>query len=183
DLPPEERRVAYVPEGYGLFPHLSARGNVEFAIRERAVREPRAMGLLRQLGVAEHADRMPAQLSAGQRQRVALARAVAAEPQLLLLDEPLSALDPTARPRVREFIAEWLERYGFRALIVSHDPADAAAFADQMLVLDGGRVLQRGSVDDITVRPVNEFVAALAPGLIERRVGTVPPPSFVSEDE
>ncbi len=182
DVPPDKRRVAYVPEGYGLFPHLSALDNVTFAMHG-ANRAARGRGLLRQLEVADVADRAPAELSAGQKQRVALARAVAAQPRLLLLDEPLSALDPAGRPRVRRFIADWLARYGFRAVVVTHDPADAATLADQLLVLEGGRVAQRGSVNDVTVRPASAFAAALTAALLERHPGSVPPPSYVSEDE
>lgn len=182
NVPPEQRRIAFVPEGYGLFPHMTVLQNVTFPMGSAAP-DTRARGLLRQLDLVELADRRPHELSAGQKQRVALARAVAAEPSLLLLDEPLSALDPRSRPKVRRFIVDWLARYRFRALIVTHDPADAAALADELVVLERGAVVQAGSVSDITVRPATEFVAALTPGLLDRTPGTVPPPSMVSEDE
>ncbi len=184
-LPPEDRRIAYVPQGLGLFPHLSALENVVFARRTGAAAQKRdaAEELLQDLEIAHLGDRLPKELSGGEQQKVALARALAADPELLLLDEPLSALDPNAKPRMRRFLAIWLAETGLPALLVTHDPADAVEFADELLVLEAGRVSQRGTLDDVAVRPATEFVAALTAGLIERRPRTMPPPSVISEDE
>lgn len=185
DLPPEDRFVAYVPQGLGLFPHLTALENVAFACREGPERERRGAALdhLAALELVGVADRLPRELSGGQQQKVALARALAAQPRLLLLDEPLSALDPTARPSLRRFLARWFDATGLPALVVTHDPADAVELAQGVLVLEGGKVTQHGLLDEVAVRPSTEFVAALTAGLIERRTSSVPPPGVVSEDE
>lgn len=165
---PETRGMAYVPQGYGLFPHLSALENVMFGTRRgrRAERRERAAQLLDDLGVHSLASRMPATLSGGEQQRVALARAMASDPLVLLLDEPLSALDVGIRPRVRRFLADWLARTAVRAVVVTHDSADARAFADEVIVLEAGRVVQRGTPDQLAVGPTNEFVAALTAGFL-----------------
>ena len=185
DRPPEERQIAYVPQGFGLFPHLTALENVMFAIPEGDPIEQRlrARALLRELHVVDAADRRPNALSGGEQQRVALARAMAARPRLLLLDEPLSALDPGVRPRVRRALGEWLRGSGLPSVVVTHDPSDARELADHLVVLEGGRVTQRGTVDEVAVRPASEFVAALTAGLIERGPSSDRPPSLVSEDE
>jgi len=185
NLPPELRNVAYVPQGLALFPHLSAFDNVLFACRTgtEASKRETARRLLAELELDRIAERMPAELSGGEQQKIALVRAMAAEPELLLLDEPLSALDPTARPRLRRFLTIWLAETDLPALVVTHDPTDAAEFADALLVLEDGKVSQYGALDEVSVRPATEFVAALTAGLIERRPRTLPPPSIVSEDE
>lgn len=185
NLPPEERNVAYVPQGLGLFPHLSVVENVAFARRVGSDAQKRiaAHRFLRDAEIDHLAERPPDQLSGGERQRVALARAMAADPEMLLLDEPLSALDPSARPEVRRFLAQWLALSDLPALVVTHDPGDAAAFADDLLVIEGGKVTQHGPLADVAVRPATEFVAALMPGLLIRDPGSLPPPSSVSEDE
>lgn len=185
NIPPEDRRIAYVPQGYGLFPHMSAVRNVEFGMRDPSerTRHKRALRFLEELEVGHVAERRPAELSGGEAQRVALARALAADPALLLLDEPLSALDPTARPRLRRFLSEWLAQSDFPTVVVTHDPADAVAFADELLIIEEGKVVQGGPLDEVAVRPATEFVAALTAGLIERNPRSVPPPSWVSEDE
>ncbi|HJL14022.1 MAG TPA: ATP-binding cassette domain-containing protein [Sandaracinaceae bacterium LLY-WYZ-13_1] len=177
DRPPEERSVAYVPQGYGLFPHLTVEENVRFAVGPGpdAERRARALTWLVALDLEALADRPPRALSGGERQRVALARAMARAPRLLLLDEPLAALDPTARPRVRRFLAEWLEDAAVPALVVSHDAADARAFADDVVVLEEGRVVQHGPPDTLTTRPASAFVAALVPGLLQRDPRSEPP--------
>ena len=184
-LPPEDRRVAYVPQGLGLFPHLTALENVVFARRRGTAEGKReaARRYLSDLEIIDAADRLPRELSGGEQQKVALARAMAADPELLLLDEPLSALDPTAKRRMRRFLAIWLSETGLPALLVTHDPRDAVEFADDLVVLEAGKISQRGTLDDVAVRPATEFVAALTAGLIERRPRTLPPPSHVSEDE
>lgn len=185
NLPPEGRNVAYVPQGLGLFPHMSVLENLAFARRAGSEQEKRyaARRLLGEAEIEHLAERRPAELSGGERQRVALARALAADPQVLLLDEPLSALDPTARPQVQRFLAQWLAETELPALVVTHDPGDAVAFADEILVLEEGRVTQHGNLLQVAFRPATEFVAALTPGLIRWEPGSTPPSSSVSEDE
>ncbi len=164
EVPVEERSIAYVPQGQGLFPHLSALENVLFGMRGDD-RRARALELLGELELRGAADRRPSELSGGERQRVALARALAVRPLLLLLDEPLAALDGITRPRVREFLATWLRTAGLSALVVTHDPVDARALASDVLVLDAGRIAQRGAPDELAARPETDLVRALAPGL------------------
>lgn len=134
DVPVEERRVAYVPQGYGLFPHLSVRENVRFAIRGRD-RDARASELCARFELEPFADRRPPSLSGGEAQRVALARALAAEPELLLLDEPLAALDAGARTKIRAFLTDWLDRTPVPTLLVTHDRDDARALAADVITL------------------------------------------------
>lgn len=185
DKPPEERGIAYVPQGYGLFPHLDVLDNVMFGIRRgrRQERIVHALSILEDLEVRELARRRPSELSGGEQQRVALARAVASSPRVLLLDEPLSALDQAARPRVRRFLADWLRGTRLRTVLVTHDASDARELADELVVLEGGQVVQRGTPDAIAFRPTTEFVAALTAGLIERDHRSVPPPGMLTEDE
>lgn len=164
DLPPEHRRVAYVPQGYGLFPHLSALDNAAFGrspggATDRATRRREALELLEQLDCAHLAKRMPSGLSGGERQRVALARALFVDPDLLLLDEPLSALDASARRSVRRFLAEHLMRRGRPSIVVTHDVRDVLAFDAPVWVLEAGRVLQRGSAAELQAAPASAFVA------------------------
>lgn len=165
NIPSESRRVGYVPQGYGLFPHLSAVDNVAFGLAftrrsesrsERRGRARRALGALE----GEHlADCMPGALSGGERQRVALARAMVVNPDLLLLDEPLSALDVGGRRRVREFLGRQLRTSKLPALVVTHDVRDAEALEATVVVVEKGRVVQRGSVDELRSGPGSEFVA------------------------
>ncbi len=168
DLPPEARALGWVPQGESLFPHLSALENVSFALaargvaRSRRARREQARALLEQLGCAELALRAPRQLSGGERQRIALARALASEPRALLLDEPLSALDVEARPAVREALARTLRELRIPSLLVTHDAADAAALDARVLVLEQGRIVQRGSLADLRAAPATRFVARFA---------------------
>jgi molybdate transport system ATP-binding protein len=164
-LPAEDRPVGLVFQNYRLFPHLSVRDNVAFAGRvrgasRRAARTAAAPWLDR-LGLAELAGRKPAQLSGGQAQRVALARALAAEPRLLLLDEPLAALDARTRPQVRTELAGHLAGFAGPALLVTHDPLEAMVLADRLLVLEDGRVVQQGAPAEVARRPANQYVARL----------------------
>ncbi len=162
---PHQRSVGYVPQDGALFPHLSALGNVAYGLRARGVRRPGAQALARQwldrLEIGELAGRRPGQLSGGQAQRVALARALAADPRLLLLDEPLSALDQSVRAGVRHDLRRHLDAFTGVCLLVTHEPVDAAALADRMLVLDGGRVAQDGTPVEVTRAPRGAWVARM----------------------
>jgi len=165
DLPPESRRVGYVPQGYGLFPHLSVLENVAFAWRAhggpgRHERRARALSSLERVGCAALANRRPAGLSGGEQQRVALARALAVEPSILLLDEPLAALDARARRAVRSYLSEHLAEQSRPTLVVSHDARDVRALGGPVCVIEAGRVVQRGSAAELAARPATEFVAA-----------------------
>jgi len=152
---PEERPVGMVFQQYALFPHLTVRANVAFGARGRV--DP----LLARLGIAGLADARPASLSGGEQQRVALARALAREPRLLLLDEPLSALDAHTRAAVRTELREVLRSAGLPALVVTHDFEDAAALADRVGVVVEGRLRQLASPEELVARPADAFVGAL----------------------
>ena len=164
-VPPEDRRLGLVPQDHLLFPHLSALDNVAFAPRARGVpaREARARAaaLLERVGVGAVADLRPRALSGGQAQRVALARALAADPAALLLDEPLSALDARTRIEVRRDLRRHLVGFVGPTLLVTHDPVDAFALADHVVVLEGGRVTQAGPLAEVTARPRSRHVADL----------------------
>ncbi|MFD6972077.1 ABC transporter permease [Streptomyces sp. NPDC059949] len=164
-LPPHKRQVAWVPQDGALFPHLSALANTAYGLRARRV--PRAdarreaQAWLDRLGVGHLAQRRPAQLSGGQAQRVALARALAARPRLLLLDEPLAALDQTTRARVRHTLRTHLAGFGGVCLIVTHDPVEAVSLADRVLVLADGRALQDAPPSEVTRHPRSPWVARM----------------------
>ena len=162
-VPVEARRLGVLFQQNLLFPHLSALENVAFGPRMRGVRRPReaALGWLDRMGVAELASAKPAALSGGQAQRVALARALAAGPRLLLLDEPLSALDATTTVAVRRELKRHVAEFEGVVLLVTHDPVDAAALADRVLVLERGRATQEGTIADITAHPRSRYVADL----------------------
>jgi molybdate transport system ATP-binding protein len=164
-VPAERRPVGLVFQNYRLFPHLSVRDNVAFAARARgARRQParrRADGWLDRLGLAELAARKPGQLSGGQAQRVALARALAADPGLLLLDEPLAALDARTRLEVRGELRRHLSAFGGPSLVVTHDPLEAMVLTDRLLVLEDGRVVQQGTPAEVARRPASQYVARL----------------------
>jgi molybdate transport system ATP-binding protein len=154
DLPPEERRVGLVFQEYALFPHLSVRANVAYAGRTRADE------LLERFGIAHLAKARPDELSGGERQRVALARALARDPRVLLLDEPLSALDAHTKSAVRTELQELLADLDIPVLLVTHDFEDAAALASSISVLVDGSLLQSGTAADLVAQPVNAFVAS-----------------------
>lgn len=162
-LPPERRRVGVVFQDYLLFPHLSVLENVAFGPRSQGRRDARALASaqLDRLGLADLAHRHPAQLSGGQSQRVALARALAADPQVLLLDEPLAALDVEVRDEVRAELAAHLEGFAGATVIVTHDMDDVAAIARDVLVLERGRVTQRGTVRELIRAPATAYVERL----------------------
>ncbi|MER6116576.1 ABC transporter permease [Streptomyces sp. NPDC001743] len=165
DLPPHRRGVAWVPQDGALFPHLTALGNTAYGLRAHGVprREARrrAQEWLDRLGVGHLSARRPSQLSGGQAQRVALARALAARPRLLLLDEPLAALDQTTRAQVRHTLRTHLDGFGGVCLIVTHDPVEAVSLADRVLVLDEGRVLQDAPPPEVTRHPRSPWVARM----------------------
>ncbi|MGZ9929246.1 ABC transporter permease [Streptomyces sp. NC-S4] len=164
-LPPHRRGVAWVPQDGALFPHLTAVANTAYGLRARGVPRARArreaQAWLDRLGVGHLADRRPSQLSGGQAQRVALARALAARPRLLLLDEPLAALDQTTRARVRHTLRTHLAGFGGVCLIVTHDPVEAVSLADRVLVLAHGRALQDAPPAEVTRNPRSPWVARM----------------------
>jgi len=153
---PEDRSVGYVFQEYALFPHMTVERNVAFG--------GDGDGLLERLGIASLAKAKPAQLSGGERQRVALARALARKPQVLLLDEPMAALDPHTRGRVRSELRLLLRELGLPTIVVTHDFLDTAALADRIAVLVEGQVVQVGTAEELISRPANAFVAELAGG-------------------
>jgi molybdate transport system ATP-binding protein len=153
DLAPEDRSVGMVFQQYALFPHLSVQRNVEFGGKARATE------LLQRLGIAHLAAARPRQLSGGERQRVALARALAHDPKVLLLDEPLSALDPHTRDVVRRELAGHLAGLALPTLLVTHDVADAIVLADRIGVIREGLIIQVGTPAELAAAPVDDFVA------------------------
>lgn len=164
-LPPHKRQVAWVPQDGALFPHLNALSNTAYGLRARRVPRARAraeaQAWLDRLGVGHLAHRKPAELSGGQAQRVALARALAARPRLLLLDEPLAALDQTTRAHVRHTLRTHLAGFGGVCLIVTHDPVEALSLADRVLVLADGRTLQDAPPAEVTRHPRSPWVARM----------------------
>jgi molybdate transport system ATP-binding protein len=155
-LPPERRSVGFVFQDYALFPHLTVRGNVAFA--------GSLDGVLERLGIAHLANAHPAELSGGERQRVALARALARRPDVLLLDEPLTALDPHTRDSVRAELRSTLRDLRLPTLVVTHDFVDAAALADRVGVLVDGALAQIGTPEELIASPATPFVARFAGG-------------------
>ena len=164
-LPAEERQIGWLPQAPSLFAHLSARDNVVFALTARGARRDdaraRALEWLGRLGVAGKAASKPAQLSGGQAARVALARALAAGPELVLLDEPLSALDAATRDDVRRLLRSTLAGGPAPVLLVTHDPIDVVALADRLVVLEGGRVVQVGTPAEVAAAPRSTWIAGL----------------------
>lgn len=164
-LAPEARRVGYVPQGFGLFPHLRVIDNVAFGLLSRAPRLARAerrqtaLAKLAEMDCAALADRWPSTLSGGEKQRVALARTLVVDPQLLLLDEPLSALDAVARRALRTYLAEHLAARAIPAIVVTHDVRDVLALDAQVCAIEEGRVVQRGTAAHLAAAPATAFVA------------------------
>ncbi|MFD5868841.1 ABC transporter ATP-binding protein [Corynebacterium sp. NPDC060344] len=168
-VPPERRRVGLVPQDASLFPHLDVADNVGFGLGRRLPRLPftrrgrrvpdRVMELLEVVGIPELAHRMPSELSGGQAQRVSLARALAPEPDLVLLDEPFSALDASLRTRLRGEVRDILAAHGATGLLVTHDQDEALSTADRVAVVDAGRVVQCDVPQEVYARPATAWVA------------------------
>lgn len=165
DLPPQERRIGLVFQDHRLFPSMSALDNVAFAARMRGIPRPAARAAaqtwLERFDLANLAQSRPGRLSGGQAQRVALARALAADPALLLLDEPMAALDAQARGAARAELSGFVRDFTGTTLLVSHDPLDALALADRIVVLQDGRIVQDAQPGVITRRPATPYVARL----------------------
>ncbi|ONI81061.1 ABC transporter ATP-binding protein [Actinosynnema sp. ALI-1.44] len=164
-VPPEQRSVGVVFQDYLLFGHMSAVDNVAFGLRARGMRKREANAAaaewLDRVGLAAQARHRPRQLSGGQAQRVALARALAIQPDLLLLDEPLAALDAATRIQIRAQLRKHLDAYEGATVLVTHDPLDAMVLADRLLVVENGSVVQAGSPAEIAKRPRTDYIAAL----------------------
>lgn len=184
DQPPEHRRVGYLPQGCGLFPHLTAAENVAFGLSgrrarrdgdaraaptTRAKRRQAAVALMKEMGCAHLADRSPDSLSGGERQRVALARALLPDPKIVLLDEPLSAMDTPVRRSFGDYLAAHLANGKRPAIVVTHDVRDVRALGSPVVyVLEEGRVVQHGRPAELAASPATQFVAGFF---------TEPPPS------
>ena len=175
-VPPERRPIGVVFQDYLLFPHLTALENVAFGLRARGTSGPearaRAASWLDRLGLGEYGESKPRALSGGQAQRVALARALAIDPRVLLLDEPLAALDASARGSVRRDLRRHLGSFAGIRIVVTHDPLEAVALADRLVILEGGRVVQTGSAAEVTQRPRSRYVADLVGVNLFRGVAT-----------
>jgi len=168
-VPMEARGIGYVPQGLGLFPHLSAADNVAFGLTTRAGRasvpsgrRQRVAQALAEVGAAPVADRPVTELSGGERQRVALARALVLDPPLLLLDEPMAALDAVARRDVRALLARRLRGRGRPSVLVTHDARDVEAVGAEVWVMEAGRIVQQGSLRQVAAAPATPFAAAFA---------------------
>jgi len=161
-LPPYRRSVNTVFQNYAIFPHLDVRGNIAFGLRGREAREieTRVSKAIAQVRLDGKESRAPSQLSGGERQRVALARALVLAPEVLLLDEPLSALDPQLRKQLRAELKELQRRVGVTFLFVTHDQEEALALSDRMAVMNGGRIEQVGAPRELYQRPATRFVAS-----------------------
>jgi iron(III) transport system ATP-binding protein len=162
-LPANERDVSMVFQSYALFPHMSVAENVAYGLESSGMKKSdareKAEEGLKQVGLSGYGQRLPAELSGGQQQRVAVARALVLEPQVLLLDEPLSNLDARLRRRVRTEIRELQQRLGFTAVYVTHDQEEALAVSDQIIVMQDGVVAQQGSPRELYEAPASSFIA------------------------
>lgn len=164
-VPTENRPIGFVFQDYLLFPHLSVLENVAFGLRARGTSRQaatyKATQWLDRVGLKAYATSKPSELSGGQRQRVALARALAPDPRLLLLDEPLAALDASTRAEVRRDLKRHLDSFEGIRLVVTHDPLEAVALADRLIVMEHGHLVQTGSSADVTEHPRSQYVADL----------------------
>ena len=174
EIPPQKRPVGYLFQDYALFPHLRVSENIGYAVKRSPETVQHYASMLK---VDDLLDRWPSELSGGQQQRVALARVLARKPRLLLLDEPLSALDAATRDHVRSELAQLLRTLSIPAIVVTHDWVDALTLGDQMLVMSAGRILQSGPPQEVFTRPQHPDVAAavgvetVAAGRIRAREG------------
>jgi molybdate transport system ATP-binding protein len=162
-VPARDRGVGFIPQDYSLFPHLTVEKNIAYGLNEQSRRERQARvdEMMTWLGLKGLEKRLPRELSGGQQQRVALGRAVARRPALLLLDEPLAALDAPTRSRLRKELRALLKEVGTTTILVTHDRTDASALGDELVVMDRGRVLQQGPPSEVFGRPVNLATAAI----------------------
>ncbi|MGA8038822.1 MAG: ABC transporter ATP-binding protein [Acidimicrobiia bacterium] len=163
---PEERRVGVVFQDYVLFPHLSVLGNVAFGLRSRgmgrAEAKARALEWIGRLGLGALAEKRPGELSGGQSQRVALARALVTDPDVLLLDEPLAALDVTTRAQLRRELKKHLDSFAGPRILITHDATEAVLLAERICVIEHGAITQIGTPDDLRLRPRTPYIADLA---------------------
>ena len=168
DATSANRGTAMMFQSYALFPHLNSLDNVAFSLKMRGVAKPdrhqRAMALLERVAMSQYAQRFPAELSGGQQQRIALARALITQPRVLLLDEPLSALDPFLRIQMRAELRHWQKELGLTFIHVTHSQEEAMALADTMVVMNHGRIEQSGSPQQVFSQPSSEFVARFMGG-------------------
>lgn len=164
-IPTEQRPIGVVFQDYLLFPHMTVLENVAFGLRSRktgrALARARALEMLERVGLTDRASVKPRALSGGQAQRVALARALATDPRLLLLDEPLSAMDAGARAELRRGLSRHLAAFPGTCLVITHDPIEAMTLGDQLVVLEAGRVVQAGTPEELSSRPRSRYVADL----------------------
>jgi len=161
DAKPYDRNVSTVFQSYALFPHLTVQSNVEFGLRQKKIADFRskAEAAIRMVQLEGKNDRLPAQLSGGERQRVALARSLVVAPDVLLLDEPLAALDPKLRKQMRAELKDMQRRAGITFLFVTHDQEEALSLSDAIAVMNQGVVEQFGTPEDVYLRPTTRFVA------------------------
>lgn len=182
-LKPYQRNVSTVFQNYALFPHLTVRGNIEFGLRRKGMSDiqKRCRNAIELLQLDGKQDRYPHQLSGGEKQRVGLARSLVIEPEVLLLDEPLSALDPNLRKQVRTELKSLQRRVGITFLLVTHDQEEALSLSDHIAVMRAGRLEQQGTPQEIYLHPQSRFVAGFlgAVNWIEE-IGLRPEATFLS---
>ncbi len=168
-VPPEERQLAVVFQELALWPHLSVAGNLELGLRQRvegrAQRRRKARDFLAKVGLADRADAFPGELSGGEQQRVAIARALVLEPRAVLLDEPLANLDVALKHELLALFAQLLGRPEVTGVLVTHDPAEAAALADRIALLEGGRIAQIGRPEELIAEAAAPFTRAFVGAL------------------
>lgn len=162
-LPPQKRKIGFVFQDYALFPHMSVEENLLYVNNERSLSEH----LLEITGLSELRDRYPGNLSGGQKQRVSLCRAMMNRPKLLLMDEPLSALDPGMRTRLQHEILTLHKEYGTTTILVSHDPSEMFRLAQRVIVLEHGKVVQDGSAKEVLLQTKGSYKFALEGELLE----------------